>query len=77
DRRPTPALRCGNVSSARRVGGRVAAGGQAGPGRAGAATAGAAVAVQAAAVVVQTGMQAASEVAGSLDDNDGMKGHNQ
>ncbi|MDX3838699.1 hypothetical protein PV707_42020, partial [Streptomyces europaeiscabiei] len=47
------------------------------PAAAGAATAGAAVAVQAAAVVVQTGMQAASEVAGSLDDNDGMKGHNQ
>ncbi|MEI5523931.1 hypothetical protein WB401_18885 [Streptomyces brasiliscabiei] len=53
------------------------AGAAAGTAAAGAATAGAAVAVQAAAVVVQTGMQAASEVAGSLDDNDGMKGHNQ
>ncbi|MFC5810569.1 hypothetical protein [Streptomyces heilongjiangensis] len=39
--------------------------------------AGAAVAVQAAAVVVQTGMQAASEITNSLGDNDGMKGHNQ
>jgi hypothetical protein len=36
-----------------------------------------ALAVQAAAVVAQTGVQAASQVAGSLDDNDGMKGHNQ
>jgi hypothetical protein len=53
------------------------AGAAAGTAAAGAATAGAAVAVQAAAVVVQTGMQAASEVAGSLDDNDGMRGHNQ
>ncbi len=35
------------------------------------------VAVQAAAVVAQAGMNAANEVAGSLDDNDGMKGHNQ
>jgi len=35
------------------------------------------VAVQAAAVVVQTGMQAASEITNSLGDNDGMKGHNQ
>ncbi|MGW0840138.1 hypothetical protein ACWD26_08230 [Streptomyces sp. NPDC002787] len=59
------------------VGGAGGAGAAAGTAAAGAATAGAAVAVQAAAVVVQTGMQAASEVAGSLDDNDGMKGHNQ
>jgi hypothetical protein len=35
------------------------------------------VAVQAAAVVAQTTVAAASEVAHSLDDNDGMKGHNQ
>ncbi|MFF9776880.1 hypothetical protein ACF1HJ_24890 [Streptomyces sp. NPDC013978] len=59
------------------AGGAGGAGAAAGTAAAGAATAGAAVAVQAAAVVVQTGMQAASEVAGSLDDNDGMKGHNQ
>ncbi|MDX2601455.1 hypothetical protein PV379_41085 [Streptomyces caniscabiei] len=59
------------------AGGAGGAGAAAGTAAAGAATAGAAVAVQAAAVVVQTGMQAASEIAGSLDDNDGMKGHNQ
>ncbi|MER6212963.1 hypothetical protein ABT213_02775 [Streptomyces sp. NPDC001674] len=51
------------------------AGGGASGGGGGAA--GAAVAVQAAAVVVQAGINAANEVAGSLDDNDGMKGHNQ
>ncbi|WP_328554030.1 MULTISPECIES: hypothetical protein [unclassified Streptomyces] len=44
---------------------------------AGAATGGATLAVQAAAVAVQTGVAAASEVANSLGDNDGMKGHNQ
>jgi hypothetical protein len=53
------------------------AGGAAGGAAAGAATGGAAVAVQAAAVVAQTTVAAASEVAHSLDDNDGMKGHNQ
>ncbi|MGW0996652.1 hypothetical protein [Streptomyces sp. NPDC002520] len=53
------------------------AAGAAGGAAAGAATAGAAVAVQAAAVVAQTTVAAASEVANSLDDNDGMKGHNQ
>jgi hypothetical protein len=36
-----------------------------------------ALAAQAAAVVVQTQVAAASEVVNSLDDNDGMKGHNQ
>ncbi|MFD5077449.1 hypothetical protein [Streptomyces sp. NPDC058371] len=56
------------------AGGAGAAGGAA---AAGAATGGAALAVQAAAVAVQTGVAAASEVAHSLDDNDGMKGHNQ
>ncbi|MFF4347801.1 hypothetical protein [Streptomyces sp. NPDC001530] len=54
-----------------------AAAGGAGAAAAGAATGGAAVAVQAAAVAVQTGVAAATEVANSLDDNDGMKGHNQ
>jgi hypothetical protein len=54
-----------------------AAAGGAGAAAAGAATGGVALAVQAAAVVAQTGVQAASQVAGSLDDNDGMKGHNQ
>ncbi len=60
------------------------AGGAGGAGGGGAAAGGAAaaagpamVAVQAAAVVAQAGMNAANEVAGSLDDNDGMKGHNQ
>ncbi|MEU6806703.1 hypothetical protein [Streptomyces neyagawaensis] len=59
------------------AGGAGGAGAAAGTAAAGAATAGAAVAVQAAAVVVQTGMQAASEITNSLGDNDGMKGHNQ
>lgn len=53
------------------------AGAAAGTAAAGAATGGAALAVQAAAVAVQTGVAAATEVANSLDDNDGMKGHNQ
>ncbi|MFE7843142.1 hypothetical protein ACFU53_45920 [Streptomyces sp. NPDC057474] len=53
------------------------AGAAAGTAAAGAATGGAALAVQAAAVAVQTGVAAATEIAGSLDDNDGMKGHNQ
>ncbi|MEU8978986.1 hypothetical protein [Streptomyces sp. NPDC048309] len=56
------------------AGGAAAGGGAA---AAGAATGGAALAVQAAAVAVQTGVAAATEVANSLDDNDGMKGHNQ
>ncbi|MEU9140792.1 hypothetical protein AB0D33_33350 [Streptomyces sp. NPDC048404] len=56
--------------------GGAAAGGAAAAG-AGAATGGATLAVQAAAVAVQTGVAAASEVANSLNDNDGMKGHNQ
>lgn len=56
------------------AGGAAAGGGAA---AAGAATGGAALAVQAAAVAVQTGIAAATEVANSLDDNDGMKGHNQ
>ncbi|MER5469639.1 hypothetical protein [Streptomyces sp. NPDC002685] len=55
--------------------GAAAAGG--GAAAAGAATGGATLAVQAAAVAVQTGVAAASEVANSLGDNDGMKGHNQ
>lgn len=59
------------------AGGAGGAGGAAGGAAAGAATGGAAVAVQAAAVVAQTTVAAASEVANSLDDNDGMKGHNQ
>ncbi|MGC4986172.1 hypothetical protein ACLQ18_37215 [Streptomyces sp. DT193] len=54
--------------------GGAAAGGAA---AAGAATGGTTLAVQAAAVAVQTGVAAASEVANSLNDNDGMKGHNQ
>ncbi|MET8098190.1 hypothetical protein ABZV29_17175 [Streptomyces sp. NPDC005236] len=61
-------------------GGAGAAGGAAaggGAAAAGAATGGATLAVQAAAVAVQTGVAAASEVANSLNDNDGMKGHNQ
>ncbi|MEV7219713.1 hypothetical protein AB0N98_07485 [Streptomyces sp. NPDC093681] len=53
------------------------AGGAAGGAAAGAATGGVALAAQAAAVVVQTQVAAASEVVNSLDDNDGMKGHNQ
>ncbi|MFD5516177.1 hypothetical protein [Streptomyces sp. NPDC127066] len=56
--------------------GGAAAGGAAAAG-AGAATGGATLAVQAAAVAVQTGVAAAGEVANSLNDNDGMKGHNQ
>ncbi|MER5397823.1 hypothetical protein [Streptomyces sp. NPDC002599] len=61
------------------AGGAGAAGGAAagGAAAAGAATGGATLAVQAAAVAVQTGVAAASEVANSLNDNDGMKGHNQ
>ncbi|MCP3766791.1 MULTISPECIES: hypothetical protein [unclassified Streptomyces] len=54
-------------------GGAAAAGGAA----AGAATGGVALAAQAAAVVVQTQVAAATEAVNSLDDNDGMKGHNQ
>ncbi|MFF6781849.1 hypothetical protein [Streptomyces sp. NPDC012510] len=54
-----------------------AGGGAAAGAAAGAATGGASVAVQAAAVAAQTTIAAASEVANSLDDNDGMKGHNQ
>ncbi|MEV7727066.1 hypothetical protein AB0P15_20255 [Streptomyces sp. NPDC087917] len=62
----------GAGSSASGAGGGAAAGGAA------AAAAGpAAIAVQAAAVVAQAGIDAAKEIAGSLDDNDGMKGHNQ
>ncbi|KOX33516.1 membrane protein [Streptomyces sp. NRRL F-4707] len=53
------------------------AGGAAGGAAAGAATGGVALAAQAAAVVAQTQIAAASEVVNSLDDNDGMKGHNQ
>ncbi|MEV5435310.1 hypothetical protein AB0K80_04650 [Streptomyces sp. NPDC052682] len=53
------------------------AAGAAGGAAAGAATAGVSVAVQAAAAVAQTQLAAATEVANSLDDNDGMKGHNQ
>ncbi|MFE9660136.1 hypothetical protein [Streptomyces sp. NPDC005955] len=53
------------------------AAGAAGSAAGGAATAGATVAVQAAAVAAQTTIAAASEVTNSLDDNDGMKGHNQ
>ncbi|WP_329301162.1 hypothetical protein OG410_24510 [Streptomyces sp. NBC_00659] len=61
------------------AGGAGAAGGAAagGAAAAGAATGGATLAVQATAVAVQTGVAAASEVANSLNDNDGMKGHNQ
>ncbi|GGV18287.1 hypothetical protein GCM10010260_67590 [Streptomyces filipinensis] len=62
------------------AGGGAGAGGSAGAAggaAAGAATGGATVAVQAAAVVAQTTVAAASEVVNSLDDNDGMKGHNQ
>ncbi|MDX3690717.1 hypothetical protein PV726_10365 [Streptomyces europaeiscabiei] len=54
-----------------------AAGGAAAGAAAGAATGGASVAVQAAAAAARTTVAAASEVANSLDDNDGMKGHNQ
>ncbi|MDX3641736.1 hypothetical protein [Streptomyces sp. MB09-02B] len=54
-----------------------AAGGAAAGAAAGAATGGVSVAVQAAAAAAQTTVAAASEVANSLDDNDGMKGHNQ
>lgn len=53
------------------------AGGAAAAGAAGAATGGAALAAQAAVVAVQTGLAAATEMAHSLDDNDGMRGHNQ
>ncbi|MFF2025439.1 hypothetical protein ACFVW2_27010 [Streptomyces sp. NPDC058171] len=53
------------------------AAGAAGSAAGGAATAGATVAVQAAALAAQTTIAAASEVTNSLDDNDGMKGHNQ
>lgn len=53
------------------------AGGAAAGAAAGAATGGVSVAVQAAAAAAQTTVAAASEVANSLDDNDGMKGHNQ
>ncbi|WP_328449378.1 hypothetical protein OG780_17870 [Streptomyces sp. NBC_00386] len=58
------------------AGGGAAAGGAAAAG-AGAATGGATLAVQAVAVAAQTGVAAAGEVANSLNDNDGMKGHNQ
>ena len=54
-----------------------AAGAAGGTAAAGAATGGAAVAVQAAAVVVQARLAGGDRVANSLDDNDGMKGHNQ
>jgi hypothetical protein len=64
----------GAGSSASGGAGGAAAGGAA---AAGAATGGTTLAVQAAAVAVQTGVAAASEVANSLNDNDGMKGHNQ
>jgi hypothetical protein len=66
----------GAGSSASGGAGGAAAGGAAAAG-AGAATGGTTLAVQAAAVAVQTGVAAASEVANSLNDNDGMKGHNQ
>ncbi|MFC7257683.1 hypothetical protein [Streptomyces lutosisoli] len=69
-----PAGGAGGAGGGGAAGGAASAGGAA---AAGAATGGAALAVQAAAVVVQTGIQAASEVTNSLDDNDGMKGHNQ
>ncbi|MGW3668907.1 hypothetical protein [Streptomyces sp. NPDC005141] len=65
----------GGAGSAAGGAGAAAAGG--GAAAAGAATGGATLAVQAAAVAVQTGVAAASEVANSLGDNDGMKGHNQ
>ncbi|WP_406373934.1 hypothetical protein OG788_26600 [Streptomyces sp. NBC_00647] len=65
----------GGAGSAGGGAGAAAAGG--GAAAAGAATGGATLAVQAAAVAVQTGVAAASEVANSLGDNDGMKGHNQ
>ncbi|MGW1671896.1 hypothetical protein [Streptomyces sp. NPDC002324] len=73
----------GAGSPAGGAGGGAAAGGARGAGAAGgtaaagAATGGAAVAVQAAAVVAQAQLSAATEVMNSLDDNDGMKGHNQ
>ncbi|MHB9852892.1 hypothetical protein ACSYGO_27145 [Streptomyces krungchingensis] len=67
----------GAGSSAGGAGGAGGAAAGGGAAAAGAATGGAALAVQAAAVAVQTGVAAASEVANSLDDNDGMKGHNQ
>ncbi|MFD3802274.1 hypothetical protein ACFWSF_17580 [Streptomyces sp. NPDC058611] len=60
----------GAGSSASGAGGAAAGGAAAAAGPAG-------VAIQAAAVVAQAGIAAAQEVAGSLDDNDGMKGHNQ
>jgi hypothetical protein len=71
----SPSTGAGNPAGGAGGAGGAAAGG--GAAAAGAATGGAALAVQAAAVAVQTGVAAASEVANSLDDNDGMKGHNQ
>jgi len=65
----------GAGTSAGGAGGMVAGGG--GAAAAGAATGGAAAGAQVAAVAIQTGVAAASEVANSLNDNDGMKGHNQ
>ncbi|WP_371577816.1 hypothetical protein [Streptomyces sp. NBC_01314] len=53
------------------------AGAAGGTAAAGAATGGAAVGLQVAAVAAQTQLAAATEVMNSLDDNDGMKGHNQ
>ncbi|WP_327430887.1 hypothetical protein [Streptomyces sp. NBC_01236] len=73
----SPSSGAGSSAGGASAGGAGGAAGGAGMAAAGAATGGAALAVQAAAVVVQTGVQAASQVAGSLDDNDGMKGHNQ
>ncbi|WP_411101360.1 hypothetical protein [Streptomyces sp. cmx-4-9] len=70
----SPSAGAGSSASGAGAGG--GAGAAAGGGAA-AAAGPAGVAVQAAVVVAQAGIAAAQEVAGSLDDNDGMKGHNQ
>ncbi|MDX2938950.1 hypothetical protein [Streptomyces ipomoeae] len=68
----------GAGSSAGGAGGAGGAGAAGGSAAAATAVAGGiGLAVQAGAMAAQTGLQAATEVTKSLDDNDGMKGHNQ